>query len=79
MISREKLLEDLEKIRVELCCYVSSESFCDCKFGPEFTRSRHGEHTGCPEIRKAISILELIPKEIFAELLTKSESYAERL
>lgn len=76
MISREKLLENLEKIRASLCCYANSEKFCDCKYNPEFSRSRRGEHTGCPEVRKVIRLLELIPEDEFAALLKKADNYA---
>ena len=74
MISREKLLENLEKIRASLCCYVGGEKFCDCKYNP----SSQSEHTGCPEIRDTIRILKLIPEDTFVKLMAKSENYVER-
>jgi len=76
MISKEKLLENLEKIRASLCCYVNSEKFCDCKYNPEFTSARRGEHTGCPEIREVARMLKLMSEEEFAALSKKANSYA---
>lgn len=70
-LNREELLRSLEKVRSRLCCYVGSENFCDCKFGPQFK----GEHTGCPEVRIAMRILKLIPKEQFDGLLEKAEGF----
>jgi len=71
-ICREDLIENLKKVRSQLCCYVNSESFCDCKFGVE---GGFLEGTGCPEIRTAMSILEAMTDEQYGVLVQRIENY----
>ena len=56
-VSDERLIESLEAIRAQLCCYWGPT--CDCKFlGIPADKPRNSEQTGCAEIRQAIKIIQ---------------------
>ena len=74
-INRKELIQNLEIIRQNLCCYATPE-ICDCKYFPEgkgkFNEIMLTEHTGCPEIRQVIALLNNMKDEEFHKLAMKS-------
>lgn len=52
----EASIASLSLLRRAVCCYVNSDNMCDCKYG--YKGEKHGERTGCPELRDMITHLE---------------------
>ena len=76
-IDRKTLIENLEKVRSTLCCYMGDR--CDCKYGPELTdltifpaMAVGSEGTGCPEVRSAIEILAIMTDEEYEALCIRA-------
>ena len=78
-VPKHELLKHLENLRLRLCCY-SPQPTCDCKYGIPWDKdkpmvilnqwqdfSRVGEHTGCPELRQAIALINTIPESMFKD------------
>jgi len=67
-IEKKELIENLEKTRMRLCCYMS-KNFCDCKYGA----SGNGESTGCPELRSVISLLRIMTEKEYDKIRHKAK------
>jgi hypothetical protein len=63
IIERKELIENIEKIRENLCSYFGSS--CDCKYGA----NNKSEQTGCPELRMVLELLKNMNDEEFFKLL----------
>jgi hypothetical protein len=64
-ISKEQLLKNLRRIQKAICAYQSSK-FCDCKYMQDSDKdsricSLHEEGSGCPEVSRAIELIEAMP------------------
>jgi len=72
-MERKKLIKALETIRMSLCCYITPER-CDCKYGMGDLRKgafggfSSGEETGCPEMREAIGVLNLMTDKEYEKI-----------
>lgn len=73
--SREFIAETLEKLRYDICCYMS-HNFCDCKFGypggHKLQVSQAGEQTGCPELRVVLALLRNMTDEEYGRILSRT-------
>lgn len=59
--NKNQIIKYLKFIRQKICTYAGL--ICDCKYG---IQDKNGsEQTGCPEMRDVISLLRVIPSEIF--------------
>jgi hypothetical protein len=76
---RETTMNTLEALRGDLCCYMGP--ICDCKYGykaadklgsfhPGWSMDR-GEQTGCPELRTAIALLNLMTDEEYETIMKR--------
>lgn len=72
-ITRIELINNLEIIRKDLCCYTG-EDMCDCKYDPveKYNSIAFTEHTGCPEIRQIITMIKNMTDEEFAIFSVRS-------
>jgi hypothetical protein len=69
-ISREKLITNLTKMQKALCCYMGPT--CDCKYGFDKIGTA-GEQTGCPELREAVEILQIMSEDEFKGLAARAK------
>jgi hypothetical protein len=65
-----ELIKNLKTIRQNLCCYSPGQ--CDCKYDPEL-HAGMTEHTGCPEIREVIVLLENMSDNDFSLFAAKGD------
>ncbi len=75
-IEKERLIENLEKIRSNVCAYANSkDNICDCKFGSKEAMSNkplHEDFSGCAELRQVIKILQNLSENDFKYFCVKS-------
>jgi hypothetical protein len=65
-MDRKNLIANLEKIRIHLCCYIGAP--CDCKYGVTHIGDCLYERTGCPEVRKALQIINMLTDEEYIDI-----------
>lgn len=72
---REKVIRSLKNLAGRTCGYAlkgSLPSVCDCKFGVE--KLRKSEHSGCPELRLMIMMLEEMTDKEYHERVTSRDA-----
>jgi hypothetical protein len=71
-INKDKLIENLEKIRKDVCCYANQP--CDCKFriNEEHHNPMSEKFSGCCELSQVIAILKNMDEDDFKNLCFQS-------
>ena len=70
-IERQELIENVERLRKNLCCY-STPDRCDCKYGvaeKHIFENSMTEQTGCPELRCVLLVLQNMTDEDYSKCL----------
>lgn len=71
----DDVIEELERVRRGLCCYMGPT--CDCKYGFPSDRAAGTEQTGCPELRDAIALLRRLKRVMGGELLQTYQEWSD--
>lgn len=79
--SREEIARALRLIGAEHCVYAGgwdkAHPFCDCKYG--YMGDHRGEQSGCPEIRAAVSVIEAMSDDEWANIARRTGTLSSDL
>ena len=74
-MNRLEIIKTLETLRKNHCAYTGDR--CDCKYGYDENSDGRGEVTGCPELREAIDLLNILDDQQYKAILSAPKATGE--